>query len=499
MSSPYRRAALLAAIYAGASVAERAIGFLLLPLYTFYLDPSDFGLLALLTLSANLATRLVSSPINSALMRFYHHPEYRARRGELLTSLLLLLAAKSLALAGLWWLARVPLCRTLLGDLVWLPLIDAYALVLVLQPLAGLFTATLRVRERAGYASFVVLSGLLLTVALVLYLLAVPGIGVAALVYGQVFNFGYTALLAGAPYLREAARSASRAVLRAPLRFGYPLLVAGYANLLIQAGDRYVLAFYTSLNEVGLYNFGYTFGALITLLLVDPTQRSFQPVLLRQEEEPEALRAFVRRSATAFYAFGTWLALALSLYARELIQLMASKPSFEPAWVIVPVIAFSALQHGLGGFLGAGLLMRQKAFHISALLLLAAAVNIGLNFLLIPPFGILGAAFATLASYLVWNALRARLSARFYALHFERRRLLALTGLGVGLLAAGLLAAPPLGLWGGLAVKTLAVLAYPALLVATGLVRPDERELLRGVLRRVRRDGLRAALREITR
>ncbi len=113
MKEQYRKAFSLTSIYAAASLAERTLGFLLLPVYTFYLAPSDFGLIALLTLTVNLSSRFITSPINGALTRFYYHPDFTSRRGELLANLLVPLLAKSAVVVLLWWLLSVELCRLL--------------------------------------------------------------------------------------------------------------------------------------------------------------------------------------------------------------------------------------------------------------------------------------------------------------------------------------------------------------------------------------------------
>ena len=131
------------------------------------------------------------------------------------------------------------------------------------------------------------------------------------------------------------------------------------------------------------------------------------------------------------------------------------------------------------------------------MLLISALVNVGLNILLIPVLGIFGAALATLASYLIWNSLRIHFSARFFDLHFELRRMFFLTLLGLTLCGAGLLVASQVGLWLGLAVKAMAIAAYPMLVVATGLIRPHERELIARALRNVRDRGLAGTVKAI--
>ena len=82
--------------------------------------------------------------------RFYYQPDFIRRRGELLANLLGLLLAKSAAVALIWWLVSVELCRLLLEDLKWLPLVHTFGALLFLQAVSGLFLTLLRLKQRAA-------------------------------------------------------------------------------------------------------------------------------------------------------------------------------------------------------------------------------------------------------------------------------------------------------------------------------------------------------------
>jgi O-antigen/teichoic acid export membrane protein len=164
--------------------------------------------------------------------------------------------------------------------------------------------------------------------------------------------------------------------------------------------------------------------------------------------------------------------------------------------VIIPVIAFSYVQHGLGNFVGWGLVMKNKSYHISANIIAAAAVNIGLNFVLIPRWGILGAAFATLASYIVWNTLKMYFSARFYDLRFEVGRLLHVTAVGVGIYGLSLLTVQGESLILDAAIKLLLLASFPFVIVWSGFFHEREKVFIKKTLRTLRQEGIRATVRK---
>ena len=436
-----KRTIQLGSIYSIGSISQGALFVLLFPIYTSFLSPQDFGIIGLMSITVSLLTRFVSSPLNSAFTRFYYAPEYREKSGILLFNLFLWALLIITCFAVIFWRISEYLAGVLLQDRNLAHLLKIYALILFLQPFSSLFLCLLRMLERAKYFVFTSISSLLLSAGLTLYLLTVLKKGVLALIVGNLLSLIVTIIMVLPVFIKKSTFRLSRSTLIPPLKYAYPLLLSEYSNLLIQSGDRYVLRIFNSVSTVGLYSFGYQIAGILQTALVTPLKQALQPVVLKQEEDPEAIRHLLRMGATYFYLIGCATCLLISLFSREILMLFARKEVFWAAWVIVPTITYSYVQHGLGNFVGWGMGLMKKSFHVSGIVLVAALVNIGLNFLFIPQWGMLGAAFATMLSYIVWNFLKAYYSAKFYNLHFEVGRLLHITGIGFGLYGLSLLVA----------------------------------------------------------
>jgi O-antigen/teichoic acid export membrane protein len=178
-------------------------------------------------------------------------------------------------------------------------------------------------------------------------------------------------------------------------------------------------------------------------------------------------------------------------------MVIARKPEFWSAWVIVPIISFSYVQHGLGSFLGWGLVMKGKSYQISTNLLISAAINIGLNFVFIPHWGIIGAAFATLISYILWNGLKIYYSAKFYGLHFDLRRLGNITAVGFGLYFLSLFIANTASIPLNLGIKFLTLMSYPIIFFVTGFFNDKEIHYMQALWTSLRMNGIRATYAQI--
>ena len=473
-----KRTVQLGSIYSIGSISQGALFVLLFPIYTSFLSPQDFGIIGLMSITVSLLTRFVSSPINSAFTRFYYAPEYKEKSGILLFNLFLWALLIITCCAVIFWRISEYLAGVLLQDRNLAHLLKVYALILFLQPLSSLFLCLLRMLEKAKYSVFTSISSLLLSAGLTLYLLIVLKKGVLALIIGNLIGLVVTVIMVLPVFVKRSTFKLSRSILIPPLKYAYPLLLSEYSNLLIQSGDRYVLRIFNSVSMVGLYAFGYQIAGILQTALVTPLKQALQPVVLKQEEDPEAIRHFLRVGATYFYLVGCATCLLISLFSREILMLFARKEAFWGAWIIVPIITYSYVQHGLGNFVGWGMGLMKKSFHVSGIVLVAALVNIGLNFLFVPRWGMLGAAVATMLSYIVWNFLKAYYSAKFYDLHFEIGRILHITVIGFGLYGLSLLGASNAAIGTDAVLKFLCFLGYPLILWSTGFFSANEKKYL---------------------
>ena len=473
-----KRTVQLGTVYSIGSISQGALFVLLFPIYTSFLFPQDFGIIGLMSITVSLLTRFVSSPINSAFTRFYYAPDYREKNGILLFNLFLWALLLITCCTVVFWKISEYLAGILLQDRNLAHLLKIYAFILFLQPISSLFLCLLRMLEKAKYSVFTSISSLLLSASLTLYLLTVLKKGVLSLIVGNLFSLIVTVIMIFPVFIKRSTFRLSLSVLIPPLKYAYPLLLSEYSNLLIQSGDRYVLKIFGSVSMVGLYSFGYQIAGILQTALVTPVKQALQPIVLKQEEDPEAVRHFLKVGATYFYLIGCAACLLISLFSREILMLFARKEAFWGAWIIVPIITYSYVQHGIGNFVGWGMGLMKKSFHMSGIVLIAASANIGLNFLFVPQWGMFGAAFATMLSYIVWNVLKAYYSAKFYDLHFEVGRLLHITVIGFGLYGLSLFIANNGAIGTDMALKFLCCLGYPLILWGTGFFSGNEKEYL---------------------
>jgi O-antigen/teichoic acid export membrane protein len=214
-------------------------------------------------------------------------------------------------------------------------------------------------------------------------------------------------------------------------------VVSAWALALV---DRIILSHLGSVAEVGQYAVA---NRLASLLLIGLTAFLFAltPFLLATySENPEQEKAARGRTLTYLTFILSLSGLVLTLFAWEIIQVIA--PAFIEAYKAVGPLMLGAVGYGIVSLLTTGFSITRKTGRMAVLTLIAAGVNIGLNFLLIPPYGIVGAAFATTIGYGVLAVSYYWASQRIYRTPYEWKKVLIMLALASGLGAIGVL---PLG------------------------------------------------------
>ena len=372
MDGASRRSLSLTVRYAAAGIGRQALNVLLIPLYTIYLDPTDFGVLALLMISGTLVLRSVETPVGTALQRFYFRPDYRDRRDVLLFNLILFVAANVLGVLVLYRLAGDGLAALLFHDSSLAAAVRLHGFVVAFSITTSLTGVFVMLLERSRLYTIASILNVVVTGIVSVCLLHFARLGVAAAVLGQAAGLLLQTLICLPLVIRHARRVIDWNVLREPLRFGYATLLSGYSNILIIAGDRYMLGFLRTVNEVGLYSFGCNIGNMVTLAIGTPVISGVWPTIRRMEERPDEQRAFVCQVTTFVCVAGVALAVGLSIFAQELIRLLASRPEFAAAAIVIPLLAFSQALQGLAAFTEAGITLGNKPAYCSATALAAA-------------------------------------------------------------------------------------------------------------------------------
>lgn len=421
--SDLRRVLSASGIYAFAAMAQRGLAFLLLPIYTRYIDPVEYGLLELLTAFATVVFNLLMVGQPSAIMKCFHRDcESDQDRARLLPTSLLLEVPVLLLGAGLLALAAPKVGPLLTGDdrsssLVLLVLANG-----VFSSVGALALASLRARERPTAFSLLTIIQFAMALSLNIVLVVNYGMGVRGVLIGNLVSNVLALPLVLAVARKGAELRVSRRLL-APLgKFGLLLVPVVLSGWIIDLSDRYLLRILTGdLAVVAVYGVGYKLGRIIELVVVWPFQLAWPAVSFSISRRPDHRQTYAR-TLTYLTAVLAYLVIGLSLLTRVSLQYIVGD-GYLGAYRVVPIIALAYAFNGVQYCVSPAIHVSGKTRYLTYVSVAAALVNIGLNFLLIPAYGMMGAAWATVVTFCLIAGASALISQRFHSVPYEYLRL----------------------------------------------------------------------------
>jgi O-antigen/teichoic acid export membrane protein len=248
----------------------------------------------------------------------------------------------------------------------------------------------------------------------------------------------------------------------------------------IDLSDRFFLVHMKGLGETGLYSIGVRISTAILLVLI--ALRTAWPAFafsIKDDDEAKRTYGFV---LTYVLYLCCWLSLALSLLAPWLVRLLTT-PKFYRAEEVVPLLVFGGTAFIAFNVMSIGIGRAKKTQFNWVITGGAALVNIGLNFVLIPPYGMIGAAISTLIAYLVMFFGMTIRAQQVFPVPYQWRRIALVVAAAVGLTVLGKSLDVPLA--GALLLSAV----YPLVLLPLGFYLPVERRRLRGLVRPARQPG----------
>jgi O-antigen/teichoic acid export membrane protein len=461
-------------IYGLGGLVSRILAVLLLPLYTRYLSPSDYGKVETLIALTTVIGIVLRMGISSAFFRFYFDsPEPERRRLVLRTSFWFTMTMATIGML-IGFALSPEISSVLFGTADDADLVAAAFVGLWCGMNYEQLTSLFRVEERSVAFVSASLANILLTIGATLFLVVGLDAGPVGVIVG---NFTGTLLVyvALVGYRREQlGLQFDRGLLREMNRFGIPLVPTALFLWTTNFSDRLFLVKLSGTEEVGLYSVGVRIASAMVLLLT-AFRLAWPAFAYSIEDDREARRtyAFV---LTYLVLFTTWVATALTLLSPWIVDWLAA-PTFESASRVVGPLAFAAVAFGGYIVVAIGVGRARRTQFNWVVTGAAAVVNIALNLILIPPYGMMGAAVATIAAYGTMFVGMSWWAQRIYRVPYQWRRVLTAGLAGAGLAIAGKLVG------GGFTVALLLALVYPFALLPLGFYLPAERKAIGARLR----------------
>lgn len=409
-------------VYGTGTIVNRVIGFVMIPVYTRYLVPFEYGIIELVAMTTEIVGMILSMRISRAMYRFYFEYDSAEDRNEIISTAML--SFGGIGLVGI-------LLASLISDFLAENILNSsrYSFYFIISFTTLWFNTVI---EIAFYylmilkksVLYIILASVKLILALSfnIYFIVFLKMGVLGMLYGNLIASISLTVILVLPILIRLGIRFSRKKLTEMLKYGLPLIPGSLANFVVLVSDRYIVKIFGSLSDVGIYSLSYRFGLIPHRLITEPFNqiwgvRRFE--LMKRDDAEELFGKII----IYFVFLVTFLGLGISVLAKDTLYIIADN-KFWDAYKYIPVLVLSYIVYSLYFHFAMGIYLLKKTKYISYIDILNGVINVLLNIFLIKAYGMYGAAYATLISYTTRIVMLYLVSSRLHKIYFEFARAL---------------------------------------------------------------------------
>jgi O-antigen/teichoic acid export membrane protein len=414
-------------VYTTGIIIGKVAGFVMLPVYTRYLTPADYGVLELLGMTIDVIGMITGVGIVAGVFKFYSEENDRSRKNAVISTAALAVAGLATA-TSLIGLLLAPWLSKLIFGAAANPLYLRLCFVLyLLQNFEYLPFLLIRAENRSVLFVTInaakLVSMLSLNILFVVYFrMGIEGVLTSNIIATAAVAMGLTGYL-----FRRVGIRFSNEKFQQMLRFGISIVVWSLASFVLVFSDRFFLNYYTDTATVGIYSLAYKFAFLLSVVAYTPFETIWTAQRFEIAKQPDAQKIYSRVFLYMNVLLGG-VGVVLCLFIRDFLSVM-SDPAFLPAYRFVPLVIAAQVIFIWAAYWNTGIYISGKTRVMASGAVVLVVTTLILNYLLIPRFGIYGAAWATIAAYTVRFLWIYHFAQRFYPVRYEWTEMVKLYGI----------------------------------------------------------------------
>ena len=384
-------------VYTAGIIIGKVASFVMLPVYTRYLTPADYGVLELLGMTIDVIGMITSVGIVAGVFKFYsEEDDTRLKNAVISTAALSAVAlATTTSLLGL---AFSPELSTLIfkghGNPIYLRL---YFVVYFLQTFEYLPFLLIRAENRSVLFVTINATKLVAMLSLNIFFVVYLRMGIEGVLLSNIIATSASAIFLSIYMVRRVGLAFSRDKFAIMFKFGTSIVLWSLASFVLVFSDRFFLNYYNNTATVGIYSLAYKFAFLLSVLAYTPFETVWTAQRFEIAKQEGARELYARVFLYMNVVIGS-IALVICLFIRDFLLVM-SDHAFLPAYRLVPLLVAAQIVFIWAAYWTTGIYISGKTNVMARGALFLVAITLTLNFVLIPRFGAFGAAWATFGAY----------------------------------------------------------------------------------------------------
>lgn len=411
-------------IYGVGSVLTRSIGLISLPLFTAYLTPEEFGILALLAILTMAAQPIFSLGLSAAMGPSYFSGDNREKKSEAVWTAFSISLVSSTLLIAIAWIFPDQLALLIRVSSEH-SLVVALALTgCALNVMATAFSQRVQFERQARRYVCISVTSALSAIAVSALTVVYLDWGILGMVTGQIVSAALNFLFFGFYSLNETMFNVSQKMARELLRTGLPLVPSFAFLFVLMNNNKYFLEALSGVDAVGLYSVGFSLGSVISIITAGFT-KAWYPFFISYIDRQNEVKSLFGRVYTYYVILGGYLCLLVFLFAEPVVYILANE-SFHEAYLVVGTVALAYFFQAMFNLFLPGTYFSDQIRYVPLIQAVTVILAIPINYIFIENLGLLGAGIGLVAGNLIlainifiWNKVN---FSKYVEVDYEWRR-----------------------------------------------------------------------------
>ena len=418
--NPLKKLASQTAVYGLSSVVGRLLNYLLVPLYTRYFLPAEYGVVTELYAYVAFLVVLLTYGMETAFFRFSKKEESTKVYSTTLISLLI----SSVVFVGLIFLNSSAISEWL-GYSNHPEYIQFFALIIGMDAVSSISFAKLREQDKAMRFAFIRVLNIIVNVGFNLYFIVYQEYGIAYIFIANLLASVITLIMLF-PEMLSSSWVFDKKLWKKMMIYALPLLIAGLAGMTNETIDRILLKHLLpnsdiAASELGLYGAFYKLS-IIMILFIQTFRFAAEPFFFAQEKEGNGRKIYadVMKYFTIIMVI---IFLGVTIFYDAIKGFLGSEYHDDRGFLVVSILLLANLFLGIYYNLSIWYKLTEKTKYGAYLSIFGAIITLSLNFTLIPLLGFVGCAWATLICYFSMTVASYYIGKRHFSVPYQVKRI----------------------------------------------------------------------------
>ena len=484
-------------IYGIGNLTTKIIGFILIPVYVKHFSISTYGVLGLLEVTNSALVSILGLAFTQALYRWYWDEAFITKRKSIFFTTLsfLIFFLSSVIFISYFFIKDFSIL--LFGEIKYCNLIFLVIITSSLQIIAQTISTLIQLQQKAILFTAVNILTLIIQLLFTIYFITSKKIGLYGIYYAQIISFCFYLIIVSYFLIKNIELKFEILILRKMLAYSSPWLISNVAALIISISDRYFIRVFGEMADLGIYQFGYKIANTVSVLVIASAQMAIFPMMFKKMNDPDAKRFYSK--IMTYFTFGVmFFILFLNFYSFEIIKFLARKKEYWDAFGVIPYISLGLIFTMLKDLTSIPLQIAKKSTLVSKIIIFSAIVSLGLNWLIIPRYGSLGAAISFIISQFFYFILMTYFAQKNYKINYEFVKVIKMIVVGIILFFLSLSLAD-FSLAVRMISKIILIISFPVILYFLNFYEKIELESMKGFWKKWRHlSNIKSNLQELT-